>query len=328
MNNEDLSDIKLGSVEKQRIKYRSRFLPAIVLFFLAPIFGEYLLGILSFSEIVYVLFLAPMYGGGALLIREITRGAGRGTVTMLILGIAYGLIEEGIIDQMLFNRFYLSEQDQWDSYIAFLGIDGRLSIYVLAMHAIWSICIPIIIVESLFPERDNKPWLSRTGLGIISAIFILGSAYLCYSTAKDEKFFASTPQLIGTMIVVILLAFVSFKIGRHTSVPTTTTAPKPLVIGTVSFFASSLFMLTDSLKGWVSFSACVLLATVFFTIVYHWSSRIGWSDMHRIAIAGGGILTYAWLGLFSGSIIFGCGAIILLFVAARKLRKSKVSLLP
>ncbi|MBO1911759.1 hypothetical protein J4G37_44105, partial [Microvirga sp. 3-52] len=80
-------------------------------------FAEYLIGILSITEIGYILFLAPMYGGGALLIREVTRRTSRGIITMLVLGIAYGLIEEGLIDQMLFNRFYLSDQDQWKSFI-------------------------------------------------------------------------------------------------------------------------------------------------------------------------------------------------------------------
>lgn len=304
---------------------KNQLTPAILLFILAPIFGEYLIGILSISEIGYIFFLAPMYGGGALLIREVTRRAGRGIVTMLILGIAYGLIEEGLIDQMLFNRYYLTGQDQWNSFIPFLGIDGRLTVYVLAMHAIWSTCIPIIIVEALFPKQGIKPWLSKSGLGIVTSIFILGSVYLSYDTYLEKQFFASTLQLLGTTIAVILLVVVSFRFGSHTSASTTTAAPKPWFVSIFALVVSSIFMLSDSSYGWDGFAVCILTVVVFFIIVYRWSRRIGWGDMHRIAIAGGAILTYAWLGLFSGSFIFACGAIILLVVAVKKLRKPRMN---
>lgn len=306
-------------------KRNTQLAPAIILFFLAPIFAEYLIGILSISEIGYILFLAPMYGGGALLIREVTRRSGRGIVTMLILGVAYGLIEEGLIDQMLFNRFYLTGQNQWNSFIPILGIDGRLTVYVLAMHAIWSTCIPIIIVEALFPKQGIRPWLSKSGLGIVTSIFILGSVYLSYDTYIDKQFFASTLQLLGTTIAVMLLVIVSFRFGSHTSASTTTAAPKPWFVSIFSLVASSIFMLADSSYGWDGFTVCVLTVVVFFIIVYRWSRRIGWGDMHRIAIAGGGILTYAWLGLFSGSFFFSCGTIILLVVAVRKLRKPRLN---
>jgi hypothetical protein len=84
-----------------------RVTPALVLFVLAPLVGECLLGNLTIPEIGLLLpVLAPMYGGGALLIREVTRRAGRGQATMLLLGVAYGLVEEGLADQMLFNRHY------------------------------------------------------------------------------------------------------------------------------------------------------------------------------------------------------------------------------
>jgi hypothetical protein len=53
-----------------------RVAPAVGLILLAPLVGEYLLGNLSIRDIVALLFLAPMYGGGALLIREVARRTG------------------------------------------------------------------------------------------------------------------------------------------------------------------------------------------------------------------------------------------------------------
>ena len=131
-------------------------MPAVLLFFLAPLFGEYLLGNLKFSEIFYVPFIAPLYGAGALLIRETTRRAGRGSATTLILGVAYGLIEQGLVDQTLLNPFYFAGQDQINgTNITAMGMDAWLTLIVLAMHAVWSTYIPITLIEAIFPEWET-----------------------------------------------------------------------------------------------------------------------------------------------------------------------------
>ena len=44
---------------------------ALILFLLAPLIGEYVLGNIPLSELGALVVLAPLYGGGALLIREV-----------------------------------------------------------------------------------------------------------------------------------------------------------------------------------------------------------------------------------------------------------------
>ncbi|ERI07422.1 hypothetical protein HMPREF0083_04507 [Aneurinibacillus aneurinilyticus ATCC 12856] len=329
MINKNKVDLSLPKTRKKRL------LPSVLLFFLAPVFGEYLLGNLTLSQIILVPFIAPLYGGGALLIREVTRRSGLGPATMLILGVAYGLIEEGLVDQMLFNRSYFTGQEQISgTYMPALGMDAWLTIIVLAMHAIWSTCIPIILVEALFPEFENKPWLNRKGLFFTAFIFIIGSVYLCYSSYLEKKFFASAPELIGTVVVVIVLITAAFTLCNRTRVLKTGFTPNPWIAGFISLAASSLFMLTDMLYGWITVIVCLLLAFVFFTLIYFWSYRIGWGTMHRLAITGGGILTYSWLGVFMepetgskmmidyiGSAIFVLITITLLVVAIWKVYK-------
>ena len=55
-----------------------RVWPAIGLFFLAPLVAEFLLGDLPINLLGALLVLAPLYGGGALLIREVVRRTGGG----------------------------------------------------------------------------------------------------------------------------------------------------------------------------------------------------------------------------------------------------------
>ena len=69
--------------------------------------AEFLLGNLPIKLLPALIVLAPMYGGGALLIREMARRAGRGWPTILLLGMAYGILEEAFTTQSLFNPNYL-----------------------------------------------------------------------------------------------------------------------------------------------------------------------------------------------------------------------------
>ena len=68
-----------------------RLLPALGLFFLAPLIAEFLLGNLPITMLGSLVVLAPLYGGGALLIREVARRTGRGWASIVVLALAYGI---------------------------------------------------------------------------------------------------------------------------------------------------------------------------------------------------------------------------------------------
>jgi len=83
---------------------KRHLLPALGLFLLAPLVGEFLLGNLSITSLSFLLLLAPLYGGGALLIRESGRRWGLGWPGMIVLCFAYGLIEEAFVTQSLNDK--------------------------------------------------------------------------------------------------------------------------------------------------------------------------------------------------------------------------------
>lgn len=316
--------------------WRRRAAPALLLFLLAPLFGEFLLGNLKFTELYFLPFLALLYGAGALLIREVTRRAGRSYATMLGLGVAYTLIEEGLVDQLFFNPDYFPGQEQLsNTVIPALGLDAWLTLILIGMHTIWSICIPIIIVETIFRERGKGPWLGKAGLGITVAIFLLGSVWIGYETYLESHFWASASQLIGTAVVIAAIIMATFMFKRRAMKPRQGFVPNPWVAGGVALVASSLYMLTEYLPGWTKVGACFLIAAIFFALIYQWSRQQGWSALHTLALAGGGILTYAWLGAVMtpesgprttidniGTVIFIAGAVWLFTIAFKKLQSS------
>jgi hypothetical protein len=315
----------------------ARVAPAITLFILSPIVAEYLLGNISFSSIAWgLLFLAPMYGGGALLVREVTRRSGRGWGTMILLATAYGLLEAGLLDQSLFNPSFMGWDFQSIAPIPGIGVSAYWAQVFLVGHAIWSISVPIALVEALVPRRSTTPWLGNLGLFVTTVIFILGSWIIFVDHQATGQFMASPPQLLGTSIGILALIVAAFTIRTPSRATINKAAPNPWGVGILAFLASSLFFLRPESWLGVAIGFGLMIGTAIF--VTQWSKRKTWGVSHRLALAGGALLTYAWVGFVAvpmvgdqgmmkwvGNIILTLFAIGLLIVAVRTVQKGQLS---
>ncbi|MFF3444665.1 hypothetical protein, partial [Streptosporangium sp. NPDC002721] len=310
-----------------------RIAPALGLFLLSPLVAEYLLGNVPSSEIGGLIILAPMYGGGAIVIREVARRAGRGWPTLILLACAYGLLEASLIDQTLFDPAPLFEGDVSRSatLIPALGLSAVNAVGFVAGHAIWSIGVPIALVEILVPRRTTTPWLGKFGLAVTCVVFVLGSLVL-FSGIRDESgFMASPPQRIGAAVVVALLVVAAFLVGRRPRPVTGGRSPEPWLVGTVGFVASAAFFVRP--EDWWGTAAGVVLLAVMTVVIGRWSRRDGWGAAHRLALAGGALLTYALGGFLllmlhgiantanlTGQVILVLGTLVLFLVARRTVR--------
>lgn len=333
-----------------------RVLPAIALYFLAPLVGEFLLGNIPITmpaSIISLLGASLLYGGGALLIRETVRRAGYGWPTMILFALAYGVIEEGFATFTLFNPNWMGYRILDYGYLPSIGMSPPWTLFVLCLHTVWSINVPIAIVETLAGSRRTTPWLGKVGLAVTAVLFVLGVIAILFSSISADGFVPPLPQLVGVGIATIAIIITGVLIGRRGAAPraqTTGSAPSPWLVGTVSLVASSIFMLIyaadpSGLSPWFAgIQLSPLLATVFYfllfarfaVLVHRWSRLSGWSDIHRLALAGGALLTYAWHAFpwepivpypvsplvdLASNTILAVGAIALLVIAARRLPK-------
>ncbi|WP_433443548.1 hypothetical protein [Nonomuraea sp. CA-141351] len=74
-----------------------RIIPALGLALLSPLVAEFLLGDFPITHLTYLILLAPTYGGATVLIRETARRAGLGWPSIVLMALAYGVSEEGIM---------------------------------------------------------------------------------------------------------------------------------------------------------------------------------------------------------------------------------------
>ena len=262
---------------------------AFALFFLAPLVAEFLLGDFGLNALPALLFLAPMYGGGAILIREFARRAGRGWPTILTLALAYGVFEEGLVTQSLFNPNYagLHLLERW--FVPGLGISVWWTITVLAVHTIWSIAVPIALVENF---GGTAPWLRTPGLVVAGVLCALGAALNILGTQGDDHFSAPWPRLAGAAVVGLALVALAFRWRRRETVPGAVPAPWRVLV--LTLVAGALFRLPEAVPTWLNVGLMVVVFGGLTALVLRWSRRGGWGAAHRLALAAGATLTYAW----------------------------------
>ncbi|BCJ34254.1 hypothetical protein Athai_17570 [Actinocatenispora thailandica] len=310
------------------------------LFLLAPYLGEFLLGNQPITALPWLLALAPMYGGGALLVREVGRRLGGGWPVLVLLAAGYALLEEGPIDQMLFNPGYLGLPSFAGlAPIPGLDISAELVQGSLTLHTIWSICVPIALVEG-FATEPLRPWLRRTGLAVTAAIFVLGCTALAFVQYDTYRFVGSGGQFGVVAVAIVLLVASAVLVARRWPGPPRIDprrrpAPPAVRVGVAAFLVSSGYWAIDTvlswfLGAWPQLAIWAAYAAGCAVLLVRCSHRAGWGAGHRLAVAGGLLLTYVWYGLvhatdlgtplplaLAGTIAFGAGAIALLFAAVR-----------
>src|SRR5208282_4410800 len=198
------------------IPWRRRVAPALGLFFIAPLVAEFLLGDLPLNLLPALVVLAPLYGGGALLIREVVRRTGRGWPSIFVLAFAYSILEEAFTTQTLFNPNYLHLNLHLlaPAYIPALGIGAWWTVFVLTLHTVWSISVSIGLTEALFPDRATTPWLGNLGLTVTTIFFVLGAAASTLLEIKQDHYISSTWQFIGAGAVCLIAIVVAFRLPK------------------------------------------------------------------------------------------------------------------
>ncbi len=322
-----------------------RFLPVIVLVLFAPVLAELLWGSTTISKAFVLIAELPMYGGGALLIRELVRRSGRGWGSIFLLGAAYGIVEEGLALQSFFNPTLYGASD-WGARI--LGINGVYTVWAIGYHAVWSVAIPILLTELLFPARRDTPYLGKVGLVITAIFYVLGIGLIglsAHSIPASAGYWAS-PLLPGLALLgVIALAIVALVIlpPRTPEPPLPVNAPTPwliLLVTALSGFAWQFLLIwlkhfipaiTQGALVLLPLLGALAIAGVVIVLVRQWARARNWNDLHRLALVSGALIAHSVFGVLVltqttldrvGLIILGLVMTILLALFAIQLRRT------
>ncbi|GAA0929278.1 hypothetical protein GCM10009554_11520 [Kribbella koreensis] len=207
--------------------------PALAILLIAPFFGE------TFSTATAPLdLLLPwrlpivvgLYGCGALICREIARRHRFGLLGLCLLGAAYGVYEEGLIDRFWFDPTFWTDTKVGD-YSEVWHTNLLLATHLTAFHTAISICASILVVERLFPSHRDRAWAGRRGLPVAAVAFLilvpLGSA---------DFYVPPIPVLIAAGALCALLVVCAFLVPRR---PPSAEAARRRGLAWIAFFAAT-----------------------------------------------------------------------------------------
>jgi hypothetical protein len=288
-----------------------RLWPVITLYLLSPLIAEYLSGSMSMAQIGQLLILLPLYGSGAVLVREVARRSGRGWLAMPFLALAYGIVEEGLILQSLFNPNFLGLRLLDFGYLPHLGMSAVWTVYVLGIHIVWSILVPVALTEALFASRRTEPWLGNIGLGVVALIYVVIAVLITFSMAKQGHFWAAPVQLGAAALAAVVAVGLAFVLPAGEKKPAGRALP-PWSIAIIAFVAGSAFMICYGQGAfvwhwpWQSVAGGMLAMLIVMLGCGLAAQRsAGWTNRHRFAATAGGLLVYTWYGFLTDASLHG-----------------------
>jgi len=267
--------------------------PALALFVLSPAVGELLSGSsppLEFFNPFSLIFLLFLYGGGAIIIRELALRWNKGWPSILVMGAAYGIVEEGLMVKSFFNPAWM-DIGILGSYGRWLGVNWAWTLELIIFHAVFSITIPILLVSLAYPEKRRDPWVGKRMFLLLCALLI-GTVIFGYFLLAP---YPVPPALyLSAIIAVIVLMAIARWLPNPMFKAREAKVPKPrwfLALGFIwgtAFFIIAWVVPATGIDPLVTLALFIISVIVLAYAVLKMSANGGaWSARHQLALAAG-----------------------------------------
>lgn len=299
----------MGGSIAGRVKGVLKSHPVVMFILLTPGIPEYL----SSSSPINAVILNPplflfqllantaLYLPGALLVREARLRWAKGWGTVLLLGAAYGILEEGVALSTLFDP-KASPVGSLGSYGHWLGVNWVWAAGIVPFHAVFSISLPILLLGLALPETSGRPLLggrkTAAALIILSADVIL----LMLVVNRASGYWMGWPILVSSLLAIAALVWAGFRASGSALVLGSGGRPastKVLFAIGVSFLFA--IFLTEGLAqaGHLPSAVGFLLVLLVETLYPVYLSRRAWRDRPRgtVALAAGLLIPVMTIGV-------------------------------
>ena len=187
-----------------RLLVRPRW-PVLALLLLAPSIPELLTGSTPITTLFFdpplfaiqFLGIVGLYGTGALLIREFAVYFRKGWASILLLGAAYGIAEEGLAVHTFFETSG-APVGVLGSYGHLFGVNWLWALGLTVFHATYSIALPILLTQLWYPEAKDARWLDRGLVGLVAFVYLF--VVVLFSLVVGH---GPTPGALGFFLAVV-----------------------------------------------------------------------------------------------------------------------------
>jgi hypothetical protein len=275
--------------------------PWLTLLILAPLLGELVSGHqppLELCNPLSVLLLMLPYGFGALVCRELIRRWKKGWLSLVLLGVAYGLYEEAIVVRSFFDPNWM-ELNILKPYYA-LGVNWTYAEMLVHFHVLVSIGASVILAEMLYPKGREETWLGNRGL----TVCIIGLGLWFPAGWLMTSYVPPWPGYVLSWTAIAGLILAARFVPANFPLPLKKTVPHPFFFLLLGFLNMTLFFVAVYVlpETWapplaLSVIGLVLLDALTLWVVLRWSGNGGaWDDRHRLAWVAGGLGFFIFFG--------------------------------
>ena len=207
--------------------------PVLTLCLVAPFLGEVLSTATSPVQLMMpwnlVLFVA-LYGAGALLCRETAFRWGLGLPGLALLGAAYGVYEEAVVDRFWFDPEYARNTGVGD-YAEVWHTNLLLATHLTTFHAAVSVCSSVLLVTWLFPADRDRAWVGTRGLIVAASAMVL----VLFLTWEDHVQPPRGPVLVALAVGALFVAMARLTRGLAHATRSPARPGRPRSLGIVAF---------------------------------------------------------------------------------------------
>jgi len=279
--------------------------PALTLFVIAPIFGELFSGSSPLNEFinpVTFLTLALLYGCGAILCRELAIRWKKGWASLLLLGLAYGIYEEGLLVQSFFDSTW-PDLGSLAVYGRVAGVNWVWAEHLTIFHALVSIASSIAFVEILYPDQRQESWLKTRRAWYANWMGFLG----IYAVWEVMTTYDPGIWKWISWLAVLGLALAARLMPGPRAIQTVTRPARPRrfwLTGFLGMFGQFFIVYNGANEGAYPFPVTMLLLIAYdlalLWVVWRWSGKgAAWDDRHRLALITGALSLLLVLGLLT-----------------------------
>ncbi|NKI41552.1 hypothetical protein HFV08_09925 [Streptomyces sp. LD120] len=260
------------------------------------------------STWVLLPLLLVMYGAGVLLVREAVVRSGGGWPSLVLLGLAYQLSEDGLGLQAL-NSPDMYDAADWG--LRALGINWTYWESQIGVHVVLSVLLPVMIADLLFPHLRGRAYLRGGGLTVTGVLAVLGVVGLrvFVSATEDSGYRTPLGWTLVYLVAIALLAWLALRVlprrRPRNTVQSERRAPRPGVVGFVSLYLTMAFLTTllplgldgdllfgDAMSQPFRLIAAAMTAVPFAWLAARWRSAGNWTDRHRLWLIGGILISH------------------------------------
>ena len=292
-----------------RVRRLLKTRPILLLICLTPGIPEYLSGSSAVNAVVLnpVLFFFQLaanlglYGSGVILIWEASVRWKKGWATVLLLGAAYGILEEGVALSTLFDP-KAGPVGALGTYGHWAGVSWIWAAEIVPFHALFSIALPIALLGMALPETLGKPLISTGRIRIVFATLVADVVILMVVVWRVSGFWMGDSVFFGSLVAIGALVLASRKASMRIPGPRLADnvfSPKVAAIIGVSFFPAVLltegFGEASGIPSPIDFVLVISVQAIYLLSV---ASRVRWGSS-LVWLAAGLLVPIMALGLLS-----------------------------